>query len=498
MSQAEIHDPGKSLDVHDGNCARQLIGVIRHAERRDATWSATDSWHSSADFVKFPSDPPLSDHGFEMAEAIGRMVREWVDEFNDQMHNIICSPYLRCVQTAVAICKELGPSTRLIIDNRLAEVQSHDLMGDREPATTTRPFDDIQAYCQSQGIHCRSAAIGSLPAWPECMRKARMRFAYQFLKYLHWGQQKKQNWLFVSHSECVRSTLSMMPLWGVSGNIVSNIEFGGLFLARRGTQEECDLRAQEKTQDSSEEDHEDSFEDIPSTKSSFSRLTSCECDSPFSVLSDLEIASGDVADEERELNISPYSSKREKEDVTDEEEPAHAPHGRRWNIQMHNIKSKRTSRETMERKMQSLAESGPYNRQQLEHLLGEVRLQDRLEPCLGEFFDKQLEQCLGCVENSSFSKAYIANHDDPEATTPRCSLKLPLAHDLDALELSPARDQLQSPLRDATQDPDDGPVIVKREVLLEKMANAKLLRRRSKSIISEGEPDLSLARQCSD
>ncbi|CAJ1373293.1 unnamed protein product [Effrenium voratum] len=88
----------------------QLFGVVRHAERADgvfAIWEGT-RWCSSDDGRRFPLDPPLSDAGLDQADGMGRRISSFAEQKGTSFHVVVCSPYARCVQTAVKICKQLG------------------------------------------------------------------------------------------------------------------------------------------------------------------------------------------------------------------------------------------------------------------------------------------------------------------------------------------------------------------------------------------------------
>lgn len=219
--------------------ATQLIGVVRHTERADSLWSAAheSAWQGSEDFAKFPTDPPLSANGLVEAQEIGQRVYSWAQDSASVVHLVISSPYMRCVQTATEICKELGPSTRLLIDCSLSEVHSPDVLGDAEPRHITRPLQDAIAYAQSRGVNCKDQSVGRYPVWPETLRSARWRFAQRFLAHLHRSLKVRRNCIIVSHAECVGVALSMMPSQVESGRHVAKVEFGGMFLARRQTQE---------------------------------------------------------------------------------------------------------------------------------------------------------------------------------------------------------------------------------------------------------------------
>lgn len=485
--------PADRLGYSDSNHLRQLIGVVRHAERADAACS-TDCWCHSTDFLRFPADPPLSEHGFGEAEAIGRMVREWVKKRKGHMHNIICSPYFRCVQTAALICRELGPTTRLIIDFHLAEVQSPDILGEQMQACTTRPFEDIHAYCKAQGVHSITAPIGKWPKWPEGVRSARKRFAQRFLKYLHWGIKSQQNWIFVSHSECVRATLSLMPSHGNSSHSVLKVDFGGCFLASREPREESADDDDDNDYDGDDGDFLDGdavAERQISTMSSYSQ---------FSEIS-FGAFSRQVSSEHVERTIPGVHNGaddetariRESSDSSDNAELA--PSGC-WRVWVHNIKSTSNSKTALEKKLETLAHTGPYNRKQLAHLLGESATKEQLKIFSEELSDKQLEQLgdfAGGVQDSCFgvSEGPIESHAELNSITASlgANSKSGYASEMSFASSGPdgmslvddSRPSLLSRMWlpvEATHTQEQHTVIEKKPVMLDRVPNADLLRRR--------------------
>jgi phosphohistidine phosphatase SixA len=337
------------------------------------------------------------------------------------MHNIISSPYLRCVQTAAKICKELGQVSRIIIDYSLAEVRSPDTLGEAGRQETTRPFKDIQAYCKLHGVHCRTETMGAMPAWPESFRSAKERFAHRFLEYLQWSLKSEQNFIFVSHADCVQATLALMPSHGERGHVVSNVEFGGFFLATRETQrhspEEADDDVYQEYHDYVELDQDGNFDSQISAPSSvlseanvgiFSRQVSCE-----------SALSGRCEVEEDEGTISTNAS-----DTSD----------RRWTVWLHNVKCKKTSKEHYERRLKTLVDAGPYDREQLTQLLGESSTRGNLQPVLGQLLDAHLVKLgstplgsednikkLGCIASNSVLHAWF--HSEITAI-PKCRYEL--------------------------------------------------------------------------
>lgn len=86
--------------------------IVRHALRQD---SVDKNWVSSS---ASPYDPPLALKGFEQAANAGKIVYDVMnnastsDSVPVSTHIVIhCSPFLRCVQTAAVIAKELVSST---------------------------------------------------------------------------------------------------------------------------------------------------------------------------------------------------------------------------------------------------------------------------------------------------------------------------------------------------------------------------------------------------
>ena len=77
-----------------------IIYLMRHAEREDrATEVAGKNWISTA---PRPQDPTLSSYGFEQARNVGKQLK------NSRITKILCSPMIRCVQTANEVASELG------------------------------------------------------------------------------------------------------------------------------------------------------------------------------------------------------------------------------------------------------------------------------------------------------------------------------------------------------------------------------------------------------
>lgn len=212
----------------------QLIGISRHAERADASWALVNGswWHRTEDFAQWPTDPPLSDNGVEQAQEMGREVRMFAEQAGAQIHVIVTSPYWRCIQTSAEICRELGESTKVLIDRTLGEVYGPSVMGNSEPHDSVRPISEAFRYFKDRGVCYEHKSIGKNPEWPEDLRKARWRFATRVLTYMRRSVKTRRNFLVVSHADCVGAALALMP--SEAGKFLEKVGYGGMFLAKRG------------------------------------------------------------------------------------------------------------------------------------------------------------------------------------------------------------------------------------------------------------------------
>jgi len=198
--------------------------VLRHTERADAVWSCKGDV-SSAEWV---CDPPLSDKGLQDAQMVAKDLLQ-ADPTKGQLHVVVSSPYMRCVQTAVQVCLAIGPTAFLLLDNEVGEVYGPDVFGEREPSQVLRPMQQMLDYCASRGVHVRSKCVGQWPRWPEPVPKARARFLDRFLRYLRRSITTRRNFVLVTHADGVAAALSAMP--ATRGRVVNKVDFGGFFYA---------------------------------------------------------------------------------------------------------------------------------------------------------------------------------------------------------------------------------------------------------------------------
>ncbi|OLQ13295.1 hypothetical protein AK812_SmicGene2676 [Symbiodinium microadriaticum] len=142
-------------------------------------------WTLTEESMRFPIDPPLSDVGRVEVVRAATIVKDFADRHqpeltceigrsHSQLHIVVSSLFLRCVQTAVEVCKKLGPGTKLMLDNALGDPGSEKSMD----------------LAQGTSASCCSLIVkkpcGSAPEWPESLRKAR-------------------------HADCIASILALVP-----------------------------------------------------------------------------------------------------------------------------------------------------------------------------------------------------------------------------------------------------------------------------------------------
>ena len=94
MSDNPIHESGD----------RQYLFIIRHGDRWD--YSHPD-WKKTA---KRFGDPPLSDLGHQQARETGAFLDAFISKasplINASNFKVLCSPFLRCIQTANGILSQ--------------------------------------------------------------------------------------------------------------------------------------------------------------------------------------------------------------------------------------------------------------------------------------------------------------------------------------------------------------------------------------------------------
>ncbi|KAJ7539694.1 hypothetical protein O6H91_11G105500 [Diphasiastrum complanatum] len=188
----------------------QNLFVMRHGERLD---DADPSWVLKA---SRPWDPPLTERGKLQALAVGQRLRKegW------QISRILCSPFLRCVQTAAEVIKGLSEEgetaplkPKVSLEYGLGEVMNSIAIRNppRSHATASwllevsellsmLPADTIDASAESMWP--------KLPAWQESIENAHFRYAKTFQEAA--DKFPEDNVLCVTHGEGVGLSVSQL------------------------------------------------------------------------------------------------------------------------------------------------------------------------------------------------------------------------------------------------------------------------------------------------
>mmetsp|Transcript_32869 Transcript_32869/g.71736 ORF Transcript_32869/g.71736 Transcript_32869/m.71736 type:complete len:391 (-) Transcript_32869:112-1284(-) len=230
------------MDRCGGKDLVMQCAVMRHAERADAC--PGNSWLCTGDFMTWPLDPPLSEAGLNAAREAACELR-WPEESKNEglaMRGpnkapgklsssciVVTSPFLRCVQTAVE-CAIFDKDSVLLVDEALGEVYGPDFMGEIEPETTHRSFEEIRQYCEARGVEVYCPSDVEQPHWPEALQTARARIRRCFWGHVQRCAASQQSLLLVTHAEGVTAALAGLP--AACGRFISEVRYCGFFSAR--------------------------------------------------------------------------------------------------------------------------------------------------------------------------------------------------------------------------------------------------------------------------
>ena len=204
--------------------------VVRHAERADAAWD--DDWACSADAKAYPFDAPLTPAGVQQAQASGARLRQ-LEPPQEGWGVVICSPFFRCVQTSIEVCKATGAS--LIIDHDWSEVCFPEMLEAREKQQgLTRPHEFLAEFVAQAGVNLRNPDAPRGLVWDrkrsECLQDARVRYARKFVVCLDRAMLSHTSFIVVSHGECVPGCLQLLPEF--RGAEVVSTPFCGMVVGR--------------------------------------------------------------------------------------------------------------------------------------------------------------------------------------------------------------------------------------------------------------------------
>jgi len=213
------------------NSTRLAVAVMRHGERLDAVDPV--AWYHSAAGRKFPFDCPLSSKG---RMQVGAVAREMAQQSSCKFSYVVSSPYVRCVETAVEVCRAL--QLPMCIDRQLGEVFGPACFGEwSAPGPQRRNAEEVAA-CVPPDLRRLSPVdcIGQEPTWPESIEDARLRMVARVEQYAEWAARLEGvNFILVTHGDCVGSCLTLALARGVptAQKVVEKVDYCGYAMLER-------------------------------------------------------------------------------------------------------------------------------------------------------------------------------------------------------------------------------------------------------------------------
>lgn len=206
--------------------AQQRVVVMRHGDRVD---HAEPMWPANK---PRPWDPPLTDAGVLRAWTVAKRIRATAEGY--QLHRVLVSPFLRCLQTAAqavaALCAVPDDAALLAIDSSanvpldtsrlkvsieygLSEMMNAQAMGSlvsQVAPSVEKWFPDLpelEAVLPAGTIdHSAEPLYPEVPKWGESVWEARSRYA-SVIKALA-DKYPDENLLLVTHGEAVGASVS--------------------------------------------------------------------------------------------------------------------------------------------------------------------------------------------------------------------------------------------------------------------------------------------------
>jgi broad specificity phosphatase PhoE len=178
------------------------LAIVRHCERSDWAWGRSDPM--------YPFDPTLSEEGRRHADEVGRELAN--KEVEIPFSIVVVSPFLRCIETGIAICKQT--QCPMLIDRGWGEVMSTDLFGEEcDLKTLTHPYAESAQLARDAGVQVVNDDdfIGDPPSYPEFLHEGRRRYANLFLTYVDRAWLTRRSFIVVTHSEAFPACLACFP-----------------------------------------------------------------------------------------------------------------------------------------------------------------------------------------------------------------------------------------------------------------------------------------------
>jgi len=170
--------------------------IVRHAERADTTFEAEES-------SEYQFDTHLSREGLRQAEDFAKSLAK-----KGEFHKVISSPYIRCVETALPICRAL--KIPLLIDQSWGEIRSEGIFGETFPDKVTRDMPTIMKLCKNMGVKVKTdRMLGTAPVFPESERAANRRFGEMFLTYLDRARLARRGFVVVTHGHALPASAAL-------------------------------------------------------------------------------------------------------------------------------------------------------------------------------------------------------------------------------------------------------------------------------------------------
>jgi len=206
------------------------VVVMRHGERFDQ--SNPNHWYNSEAAKRFPHDAPVTERGRAQAVDAAQALSQ---RFGNEFSMVVTSPYMRCVGTAVEVCRYLR--LPLCIDQEIGEVYGPMCFGDcQDPAgPPRRSMSEVEALLPSDVRLLRTkqlkAIVGCPPKWPESIEDARLRMVGRVEQYA--GRAARvggASFILVTHADCVAAclTLALAGQAGApEGRLVDKVNYCG-------------------------------------------------------------------------------------------------------------------------------------------------------------------------------------------------------------------------------------------------------------------------------
>lgn len=228
-----------------GECQVRVV-VMRHGERLDHL--DPHLWANSQAAKRYPHDCPLTERGRRQATEVAQDLQH---RLGDAFSLVVTSPYMRCVSTAVEICRYLR--LPLCIDAELGEIFGPMCFGDyKAPGPPRRSSAEVAAFIppdieliRPSGSAQGASFFGYAPEWGESLDDARLRTVSRVEQYAARAVRLGgASFILVTHADCVAACLTLAlaaQKEGPKGRLVEKVNFCGYaMLERRAMKHEAD------------------------------------------------------------------------------------------------------------------------------------------------------------------------------------------------------------------------------------------------------------------